>query len=86
MMNSFRVGTLQGRTNDSIKPINPSNSICKMIFFSRCRVCGSYCCAQRNSICEGHWAGRAIIESDSFNVANFINNKIASRCEVELLI
>ncbi|ESR36558.1 hypothetical protein CICLE_v10029682mg [Citrus x clementina] len=44
---SFRVGTLQGRTNDSIKPINPSNSICKMIFFTRCRVCGSYCCAKK---------------------------------------
>lgn len=35
IVNSFRVGTLQGRTNDSIKPINPSNSICKMFFFSR---------------------------------------------------
>lgn len=33
IVNSFRVGTLQGRTNDSIKPINPSNSICKMFFF-----------------------------------------------------
>lgn len=78
IVNSFRVATLQGRTNVFY--------LQDVFFFSRCRVCGGYCCAKRNSICEGHWAGRAIIESDSFNVVNFINNKIASRSEVELLI